>query len=149
MAAAGSWGPIGTRRLFAAGGAGPAALAFDFGRDAIGLLRGFAPDNLIGSRAAVANLDLRFPLARVQRGAGSWPVFLRSLHAAAFVDVGHAWDTSFRSADLRTAAGGELSIDLVLFHFLPVTLAGGGAWTRDPAAARGRGKLFGRIGYAF
>ena len=30
----------------------------------------------IGTRAAVANLDLRFPLARLQRGAGSWPLFL-------------------------------------------------------------------------
>jgi hypothetical protein len=149
IAAAGSWGPIGTRRRFAAGGSGPAGLAFDFGRDAVGLLRGFAPDDLTGSRAAVANLDLRFPLARVQRGAGSWPVFLRSLHAAAFVDAGHAWETAFRSADVRTAAGGELSIDLVLFHYLPLTFAGGGAWTRDPAAPRDRGKVFGRIGYAF
>jgi hypothetical protein len=149
IAAAGSWGPIGTRRRFSASGSGPAVLGFDFGRDAIGLVRGVAPDDLTGSRAAVANVDLRFPLARLQRGAGSWPVFVRSLHAAAFADAGHAWDTAFRSADLRTAAGGELSVDLVLFHYLPVTFAAGGAWTRDPAADRRRATLFGRIGYAF
>lgn len=149
VAGAGSWGPIGMRRRFSAAGPGPAALAFDFGRDGVGLLRGFAPEDLTGSRAAVANVDLRFPLARVQRGAGSWPLFLRSIHAALFVDAGHAWDRDFRSADIRTAAGGELSIDLVLFHYVPVTVAGGGAWTRDPAAHRSRATLFGRIGYAF
>jgi hypothetical protein len=155
VAAAGSWGPVGMRRQFSAAGSGPAAPAFDFGRDGVGLLRGVAPEDLIGSRAAVANLDLRFPLARVQRGAGSWPVFLRSIHGALYVDAGHAWDAAFRSADVRTAAGGELSLDLVLFHYLPLTLAGGGAWTRDPAAGRGRAAdrgraaAFGRIGYAF
>jgi WD40-like Beta Propeller Repeat len=149
VAGAGSWGPIGMRRRFSAAGSGPAATAFDFGRDAIGLVRGFAPDDVIGSRAVVANVDLRFPLARVQRGAGVWPVFFRSIHAAAFVDAGHAWDAAFRAADLRTAAGGELSINLVLFHYVPVTVTGGAAWTRDPAADHHRAAFFGRIGYAF
>jgi len=149
LAAAGSWGAIGTRRRFSAAGSGPAVPAFDFGRDAIGLLRGFAPDDVTGSRAAVANIDLRFPLARVQRGLGAWPIFVRSIHAAAFVDAGHAWDRAWRAADLRTAAGGELSIDLVLFHYVPLTFAGGAAWTRDLRVARDRAAFFGRIGYAF
>jgi len=35
----------------------------------------------------VANFDLRFPLAYPERGFGSWPVFLRSIHSAVFFDA--------------------------------------------------------------
>ena len=149
VGAAAGWGPRGARRRFSAGGAGPSYLDFDFGREAIGLLRGFAPEDTVGSRAAVANLDLRFPLARFQRGAGTWPIFFRALHGAAFVDAGEAWDSTFRAADLRTSTGGEVSLDLVLLHYVPLTLASGAAWTRDPVAGRSHGAVFGRVGYAF
>jgi hypothetical protein len=148
-AVAASWGAAGGRRVFSAAGAGPSAPAFDFGRDAIGLLRGFAPEDVVGTRAAVANVDLRFPIARPQRGAGTWPAFLNSVHGAVFLDAGHAWDTAFRAADVRTALGGELSANLVLAHYLPLTVAGGAAWTRDPAAGTNRAAAFGRVGYAF
>ena len=147
--AAMGWGPRGARRLFSAGGAGPSYPVFDFGRDTIGLLRGFSPEDLVGSRAAVANLDLRFPLARFQRGAGTWPIFFRALHGAAFVDAGQAWDLTFRAADLRTSTGAEVSLDVVVLHYLPLTLVSGAAWTRDPVAGRNHGAFFGRIGYAF
>ena len=148
-AVATAWGDPAVRRVFSAAGAGPASASFDFGRDAIGLLRGFASEDVIGTRAAVANLDLRFPIARPQRGAGSWPIFLHSIHGAAFVDAGHAWDASFRIGDVRTSVGGEFSANLVVVHYLPVTVAGGAAWTRDPVAARNRAAAFARIGYAF
>jgi surface antigen Omp85-like protein/WD40 repeat protein len=147
MAAA--WGPVGARRAFSAGGSGPSEAAFDFGRDAIGLLRGFASGHVSGSHAAVANLDLRFPLARVQRGAGSWPVFFQTVHAATFFDAGHAWDTALRTGGLRTSTGAELSLDLVILHYVPLTLVTGAAWTRDPVAHRQRAAFFGRIGHAF
>jgi hypothetical protein len=122
---------------------------FDFGRDTIGLLRGFAPEDLVGSRAAVANLDLRFPIARVERGVGAWPLFVRALHGAAFVDAGEAWSSTFRAADLRTATGAEVSLDVVVLHYLPLTLVSGAAWTRDPVAGRSGPAFFARIGYAF
>jgi hypothetical protein len=146
--AAGS-GSLGARRVFSAGGSGPSEPEFDFGRDAIGLLRGFAAADITGTRAAVANLDLRFPLARLQRGAGAWPVFFQTLHAAVFVDAGHAWDTDFRLGDLRTSIGAEVSLDVVILHYVPLTLASGAAWTRDPVAHRQRAAFFGRIGHAF
>jgi hypothetical protein len=142
VAAAGSWGEPGARRLFSAAGPGPADLAFDFGGDTIGLLRGVASEDVVGSRAAAASIDLRFPLRRVQRGVRTWPLFFRTIHAAAFVDAGHAWD-------VRTSAGGELSLDLVLAHYFPLTVVGGAAWTRDPATGRQRAAVFGRIGRAF
>ena len=145
-----AWGAIDARRVFSASGPGPAVAALDFGRDAIGLLRGFGADAMLGSRAAVINADIRFPIARPQRGIGSWPVFFRALHGAAFVDAGHAWDGGFRVRDVRTSAGGEISLDAVLGHYLPLTFTTGAAWTRDPASgSRQTAVVFGRIGHAF
>jgi len=149
LAGAGAWGSATARRAFSASGSGPSLLNFDFGRHTIGLLRGFAVDDVEGSRAAVANLDLRVPLARVQRGVGSWPVFFRSVHSAGFFDAGSAWNATFRAADIRTSIGGELSVDLILLHYVPVTVATGAAWIRDPVSVRSAPALFGRIGYAF
>jgi Tol biopolymer transport system component len=149
IAFAAAWGDPGVRRQFAAGGSGPAIVAFDFGRDTIGLLRGFAADDLVASRAAVANVDLRVPLARPQRGIGNWPIFFRSVHAAGFFDAGNAWEQSFRFSDVRTSMGGELSVDLVLGHYLPATVTAGSAWTRDPIDNRSRAAFFARIGHAF
>ena len=48
------------------------------------------------THAVVANLDYRFPLARIQRGVGTLPFFLRTAHAAVFADAGHAWNGRFR-----------------------------------------------------
>ena len=79
VAFAGASGPPQGRRLFSAAGPGPSVAAFDFGRDTIGLLRGVAAEDVVGSRAAVANVDLRFPLAYPERGFGSWPIFLQIL----------------------------------------------------------------------
>jgi hypothetical protein len=149
LGAALGWGPRGARRVFSAAGPGPSYPVFDFGRDTIGLLRGFASGDIVGSRAAVANLDVRFPLARPQRGLRSWPVFFQALHAAVFVDAGHAWDAAFHGADIRTSTGGELSLDVVILHYVPLTLAAGAAWTRDPVADRSHRAFFGRIGHAF
>lgn len=149
VAAAASYGDDAVRRVFSASGNGGSYSSFDFGRDAIGLLRGFDPEDVLGTRALVANLDVRFPIARPQRGIGSWPLFLHSIHGAAFVDAGHAWDTSFRAADIRSSVGAELSADLVVLHFVRLTVAGGTAWTRDPSADRGGAAFFARVGYAF
>jgi len=144
-----SWGPEGTGRVFSAAGPGPATQVFDFGRDTIGLLRGFNSEDVVGFHAAVVNLDVRVPLLRVQRGIRTWPVFLRSVHAAGFVDAGDAWSARFNSSDVRTSVGGELSCDTTLVHYFPFTFAGGVAWTRDPVAATRGAQLFGRVGYAF
>jgi hypothetical protein len=142
-----AWGPPGRRRIFSAAGPGPSVPLFDFGRDTIGLIRGLNPQDVIGSRAAVVNLDLRVPLWRPQRGTG--PVFVRSVHAAAFADAGSAWQSQFRRSDVRTAVGGELSFDTTLAHYFPFTIVSGASWARDPVARADGAQLFGRIGYAF
>ncbi len=149
VAFAGSSGDARVSRRFSASGSGPAVAAFDFGRDTIGLLRGVASEDVVGLRAAVANLDLRIPLARPQRGIGNWPIFFRTIHAAAFTDIGKAWSGAFNARDLVTSVGGELSLDLVVGYGLPITLTSGAAWTRDPQRDLSQAAFFARIGRAF
>ena len=151
MRAAGAtaWGAERARRVFSAAGTGPQNGGFDVGTGAIGLIRGLETDTVIGHHAAVANLDYRFPLRYVQRGVGTVPLFFRTIHAAVFADVGQAWTGRFRSADIRSAAGAELSLDAVVGYTLPVTFTVGVAWRDDPVGARRGPAVFGRMGRAF
>jgi hypothetical protein len=148
VAGATAWGDDPLRRVFSAGGQGPQPGGFDFGVGAVGLLRGFEESSVLGDHAAVINLDYRFPLAWVQRGVGTLPFFLRSVHGAVFVDVGHAWDRRFRAGDVHRTAGAELSFDTVFASSLSLTITGGIAWRHDGERSRGAA-AFGRIGRAF
>ena len=148
-AGAASWGDRNAARIFSASGNGPQTAGFAFGTDAIGLLRGFAEDDVTGTRAATVNADYRFPLARIDRGVGTVPLFVRSIHAAAFADVGSAWTAAAVRARGRVSIGAELSVDTVLGFALPVTFTTGAAW-RHGATPDERGFVgFTRIGRAF
>lgn len=149
VAGAASHGDERVRRDFSASGSGPQFGGFDVGLDAIGLLRGFGSDDLTDRHAAVLNLDYRFPIARPQRGIGTWPVFLRSVHGAAFADVAHAWDDTFERGAVRRSIGAELSFDAVFGGAVSVTLATGAAWRYDPQRLREGGSMFVRLGRAF
>jgi outer membrane protein assembly factor BamA len=148
-AAAGSSGDREAERIFSAGGHGPQTAGFEYGREAIGLLRGFEEEDVVGTRAVVFNLDYRAPLLRIDRGIGTVPLFFRALHAAVFVDAGHAWIDEARSADARVAIGAEISMDTVVGFTLPVTFTAGGAWRRDGERGERGFVAFGRIGRAF
>ena len=148
-AAAGSWGDREVERPFSASGSGPQGSGLDFGLDAIGLLRGFDEDDVVGTRAVVVNGDFRVPLMRIDRGIGTLPLFLRSIHAAVFVDAGNAWTDRARWSDLRVSAGLEASADAVIGFALPVTVSAGGAWRRDDSGRNGGFVIFTRIGRAF
>ena len=149
VAGASSHGDDRVRRDFSASGSGPQFGGFDIGLDAIGLLRGFDSDDLIDRHAAVVNLDYRFPIARPQRGVGTWPFFLRTVHGAAFVDFGNAWDDEFDRSAVRRSFGAELSFDVVLGGAVPMTVAAGAAWRDDPSRIREGGSVFVRLGRAF
>jgi hypothetical protein len=146
---AASYGDRAGRRVLGAGGAAAPGSTIAFGRDAIGLARGFATDDIVGTRAAVVNVDYRFPLWNVERGAGMLPLFIRRFHAAVFADGAHAWRRTFQVSDARASAGVELSTDIVLGHYLPLTVTGGVAFRRDPARVQEGTAAFWRIGYAF
>lgn len=148
-AGATSWGERPVRRVFNAAGAGPQSTGFDYGSGAIGLLRGFSPSDLFGFHAAVVNVDYRFPLAWPQRGLGTLPVMLRSIHGAVFADIGHAWDLSFRAGDVRRSFGAEISADTVMGYSFPLTLTAGAAWRDDPSDRRKGWTVFARTGRSF
>lgn len=104
-----------------------------FGSDAVSLLRGFPETAFVGRRAAVLNAEARIPLGWPQRGVGTWPIFLNALHAAAFLDVGHAWDDSPRWRDRKLGYGLEVSADVTAGFGLPLTWTAGVAWGDDGA----------------
>lgn len=148
-AAAASWGDEAIRRVFSASGNGPQSGGFRFGSDAIGLIRGLDEDRVFGDRAAVVNLDYRLPIAQIERGVGTVPAFLRVVHAAVFLDAGHAWSERFQASDVRYSVGAELSMDTMLGYFAPLTFAAGGAWRNGPDPDARGFAAFARIGRAF
>jgi hypothetical protein len=148
LAGATAWGDDRVRRDFTDGGDGPQPGSLDFDADAIGLVRGFDDDRR-GSHVVVANVDYRMPLWRLQRGLGTWPLFVRSIHAAVFADAGQAWTHEFHSREARLSFGVELSADTVLGYSLPVTLTAGAAWRHDGFEDRQSGAVFARVGRAF
>jgi hypothetical protein len=145
FALAASQGDPSMRRMFSASGTDPQMLTFDFGSDAVGLVRGLDSSDLLGTRAAVVNLDYRLPLKQIERGVGTLPIFARVLHAAVFVDAGHAWTSSFTAADPTVSFGAQLSLDAVVGYVLPLTFTTGVSWV-----SQGHGvAAFGTIGRFF
>lgn len=149
VAGGASWGDLAARRVLGAGGALAVSSAVSFGRGAVGLARGFDTDDIAGYKALVLNADYRVPLLTIERGLRTWPLFLRQLHAAVFVDAAHAWVREFDARDTRLSAGAEVSLDAVLGHYLPLTFAAGVAARRDPAGPDRGAAAFARVGYAF
>jgi outer membrane protein assembly factor BamA len=138
------------RRTFLLGGATSAPDVLDFGSEAFSLLRGFPADSFAGSHAAVVNADYRVPLLRPERGVGTFPLFLHTVHASLFADAGHAWTGTFRREDVKTSAGAELSIDLVAGYFLPLTATVGVGWGHDGATRMPTTRtIYLRVGRAF
>ena len=143
-------GDADVRRTFHLGGASANSSTIDFSRNAASLLRGFRADTFAGSHVAVFNADYRFPIARPQRGAGTWPALLHTVHGAVFVDAGHAWTRTFRADAIKTSTGAELSADVVAGYFFRMTLTAGIARGHDGSGIAGdRTTMYFRVGRAF
>ena len=127
-------------RTFLMGGDSPGDNVIDISSDAFSLLRGFEPDTFAGSHVAVANAEYRWPLARPQRGHGTWPLFLHTVHAAVFADAGYVWTRAFDRYDIKSSAGAQLSANFVAGFYAPFTVSVGAAWGHD-----GSGRLSDRV----
>lgn len=137
-------------RTFLLGGSSPGAGVVDLGSSAFSLLRGFGPDMFAGSHVAVANAEYRWPIARPQRGYGTWPLFLHTLHAAVFVDAGHAWTRAFDRRAIKSSAGAQLSADVIAGFYSPLTLTLGAAWGHDDSGlVSDRVTAYFRVGKGF
>jgi hypothetical protein len=150
LAAGSSSGDTTAGRTFLLGGPSSNGNAVDFGRHAVSLLRGFATDTFAGSHVALVNADYRWPIARPQRGVGTWPLLFHTVHAAVFADAGHAWTRAFRANALKVSGGAELSADVVAGYFIPFTATVGAAWGHDGSGlVRDRATAYVRFGKAF
>jgi hypothetical protein len=150
LAAGASTGDASVGRTFLLGGGLSNASVVDFGSGAISLLRGFPSNTFAGSHVALINLDYRWPIARPQRGLGTWPLLLHTVHAAVFADAGHAWTRAFNASAMKTSVGAELSTDVVAGYYFPVTTVVGTAWGHDASgAAPGGLTVYFRVGKAF
>lgn len=80
-------------------------------------VRGYANDELSGSRVVVGSVEARMPLALVARQLGDLPIGLDRLSLSAFGDYGRSWD-AFVSQNEGTLAstGLELVWDLGLVY---------------------------------
>ncbi len=93
-----------------------------------------------GRRGWSASIEVRAPLALVNRGAGTWGLHLDRLFASAFVDAGDAWDAGADGAPPAagrrplTSFGIELTTDLLAFFYTPLRLRVGMAAVPDPYA---------------
>lgn len=102
-------------------------------------LRGLPVSALSSSRAVVSSAEYRLPLISPQRGLGTWPFFLKNMHAAVFADYGNGWNAgddtgTWEIGNFFLGTGLELRGDFVLGHGLPVTgRLGYGVivWNRD------------------
>lgn len=110
-------------------------------------LRGYPVGALVGTGFVVGNLELRFPLAAPTRGRSTWPVFLRRVHGAVFLDGGDAFDLPHQvplaghplsEKELRFSTGAELRLEVVLGYYLRTDLRLGVA--RPLGALLGRGR---------
>ena len=149
-AGAASFGDDRTRRRFRLGGADGNASLGGFDSDSVSLLRGFQEGAFDGTRLALVNVEARVPLWRPQRGLGTWPLFLRTLHAAPFVDIGHVWTHEPRWTERKVGAGVELSADVIAGFGAPLTWTAGVAWGHDGARLAPDGReVYVRLGRSF
>ncbi|MGE3385743.1 MAG: hypothetical protein AB7K41_03335 [Bdellovibrionales bacterium] len=111
------------------------------------LLRGYPSGALVGRTLINTNLEYRFPMSDIFRGKGTFPVFLRGLEGAVFVDsalVDGAYfspesEAFFRSRtdDIFTGTGLEFTLSGTAAYHLPVTMTLGLYYGLDDRAGGG------------
>lgn len=138
-------------RVFTNGGSRVSASGIAFSQDALGLLRGFDPHALSGLAVTSLNADYRFPVARVERGLGTWPLFINTIQGAVFADVGSTGSRLSALSAPSWSTGVECAATITVGYELRLTLAGGLAWTHrgDDMHDVGGPAFFARTGYAF
>ena len=81
-------------------------------------LRGYPVNVVSGDSFLVASAEYRFPLLWIERGFGTFPLYLRRIWGTAFVDAGDAFQGPFHASELKTDAGFEGHLEFVLFYYI-------------------------------
>ena len=107
-----------------AGGIGTAAIFEEGGADFE--VRGYPPGFVAAGALWSARTELRLPIARVSRGLGAWPLYLRGLSGTWFVDSAGAASRADRlGAPQLLSTGAELSSDVDLFSVVSLRIRTG------------------------
>ncbi|UJR81229.1 WD40 domain protein beta Propeller [Sandaracinus amylolyticus] len=85
-------------------------------------LRGYLPNDRVGSQFHLAQLEYRFPIYRFNRGILTLPVYLNRLWATVFADAGDAFFGDIDFSRFRVGVGAELHVDFTLFYVLGFSL---------------------------
>ncbi len=139
-----SWGE--RRKIFSLGGHDGNSGFAGFDLDNFSLLRGYEKDSFYGTEAFVMNLEYRFPIKNIERGYGNFPLFLKRIHIAPFLDIGNAWVKSFSISDLKKGIGFELRGDFNFSYYFPITISAGFAYGMDKG---GKNIIFLRLSNSF
>ena len=115
-------------------------------------VRGYETSTRSGRVAWSTSVELRAPLALVNRGAGTWPLHLDRIFGSVFLDGGNAWggaaSAGQESPRLRAllSTGFEISTDLLVLYGAPLRLRAGAAF---PLVEREGPRYYVRVGLPF
>jgi hypothetical protein len=89
-------------------------------------VRGYPPGFVAASALWSARTEMRLPIARVSRGLGALPLYLRGLSGSWFIDsVGAASRVDGLGSPQLLSTGAEVSSDLTFFSFSQVRIRTG------------------------
>jgi hypothetical protein len=115
-------------------------------------LRGYVGDEaaLLGPNARVVSLELRLPLADIDRHGMVPPLGINRLSGSLFVDAGGTWGAG-RSGpvELSRGVGFELLAEAKLLYVLPLRLRLGVAWPLDGPDGQQGAQAYLTLGRAF
>jgi hypothetical protein len=77
-------------------------------------LRGYAPGAFYGDQYHVASSEFRFPIAELERGVSTLPVYANRIVGAVYSDYGFAYFGSTDLSKFRLGVGGEVGINFTL-----------------------------------
>lgn len=95
---------------------------YDFSRPGSASLRGYGFASQFGDQFHVLNAEYRFPIAWIERGVETFPLYLRRLHGRFFVDYGGAFNGDFSFDKLKVGVGGELMLELTYAYYFNAAL---------------------------
>lgn len=95
---------------------------YDFSRPGSASLRGYGYASQFGDQFHVLNAEYRFPIAWIERGFDTFPLYLRRVHGRFFVDYGGAFNGDFSFDKLKVGVGGELMLELTYLYYFNAAL---------------------------
>jgi hypothetical protein len=85
-------------------------------------LRGYPAYAFGGDTFNLLSSEYRLPLAWIERGYRTFPLYLRRIWGSLFVDAGNAYYGPFRLQDVKVGAGAEARLQFNIAHYLETEL---------------------------